>query len=40
MFEQDNIEMLNSGLVDNIDGARVAADMFKREDGAIIFLYV
>lgn len=39
-LKQNNVEVVNAGLVDNIDRARLTADLFKHEDVAIIFLYV
>jgi L-arabinose isomerase len=34
------IEVVDAGLVDNVEKARTVGDMFKREDVEIIFLYV
>jgi L-arabinose isomerase len=39
-LQQKNIEVVNAGLVDNVDKARTAGGLFKREDVSLIFLYV
>ncbi len=36
----ESVHVLDAGLVDNPESARVAADFLKREDAEIIFLYV
>lgn len=39
-LEQPGIRVVNTGLVDTVDKARAAADIFKQEDVSLIFLYV
>ncbi|MEI9944664.1 MAG: hypothetical protein WDN26_10645 [Chitinophagaceae bacterium] len=36
----NNVQVVNAGLVDTIDKARDTADLFKKEDVSVIFLYV
>jgi L-arabinose isomerase len=38
--QDDEIEVIDAGMIDNIDKARTAADKFKQEDVSLIFLYV
>src|ERR1700733_4876548 len=39
-LQQDARHIINAGLVDNVDKARAAADLFRHEDVSLIFLYV
>lgn len=39
-MQQQDVIIVNAGLIDNVEKARSAAVMFKREDVSIIFLYV
>jgi L-arabinose isomerase len=39
-LQQKGASVINAGLVDTVDKARAAADLFKKEDVAVIFLYV
>ena len=39
-LERDGVEVIDAGLVDNVPKARETAEVFKREDVEIIFLYV
>lgn len=40
MVSSDGIVLVDAGLVDNVEKASVAADLFKREDVSMIFLYL
>src|SRR2546422_3006158 len=39
-LQQENVVIINAGLVDTVEKARSSATLFKREDVSIIFLYV
>lgn len=39
-LQQQDIRVVNAGLVDTVDKARAAADTFRQEDVSLIFLYV
>ena len=36
----ENVEVIDAGMVDNVDKARLAGELFKKENVSLIFLYV